>query len=284
GLVPVRVEYFEATQSASIQFTWQLLGSGGSGGGGGGSGGGDGGSSCEQDSRWRSEFWNNDRFSGNPVVTRRDDRIDFNWGLGSPDPAINNDFFTARFTRRICVGEGRTRFIVEVDDGARLFVDGRLLIDSWIPQARNRYEASINLDEGRHTVVLEYLERTSVAEVFLRIDAPAPPNPPRPIGNLITCVPPQPQNNAFVRLYRLDGNNRWVSMGRGSASIVPSGFLKIDGLPVDTGRFGDQGEPYKIQIFWDGQVVRSTGDFLAGEPEFRMRPFVDNQTSWGCFH
>lgn len=27
---------------------------------------------------------------------------------------------------------------------------------------------------------------------------------------------------------------------------------------------------------------RSTGNFQAGEPEFRVRPFVDNYTPWQC--
>ena len=74
----------------------------------------------------------------------------------------------------------------------------------------------------------------------------------------------------------------WVSMGRGIGSINPTGYLKIDGLPVDIGRFGVEGEPYKIEQWIDSRVVQSTGDFYRGEPMFRIRPAADNYTPWGC--
>ena len=49
-----------------------------------------------------------------------------------------------------------------------------------------------------------------------------------------------------------------------------SGFLKIDGLPVDENRFGGASEPYKGGGWIDGKVA-ATGDFQRGEPIFRVR-------------
>jgi hypothetical protein len=95
-------------------------------------------------------------------------------------------------------------------------------------------------------------------------------------------VPPQPPNYAWIKLYRLDTASNWVSLGKGIGSINATGYLKIDGLPVDVNRFGNAGEPYKIEQWIDGRVTRSTGDFKRGEPEFRLRPFVDNTTPWSC--
>jgi hypothetical protein len=103
-----------------------------------------------------------------------------------------------------------------------------------------------------------------------------------PVGNLITCVPPQPKNYAWIKIYRLDGNNKWYSIGKGIGSVSASGFLKIDGLPVDANRFGGSGEPYKIEQWVGGKVVQSVGDFYAGQPEFRLRTFADNYTPWQC--
>ena len=39
---------------------------------------------------------------------------------------------------------------------------------------------------------------------------------------------------------------------------------------------------YKVEQWVDSRVVRSTGDFQRGEPEFRVRAFADNATPWGC--
>jgi hypothetical protein len=155
-----------------------------------------------------------------------------------------------------------------------------LLIDKWRLQPATKYSAEIRLSQGQHTVVMEYQERGDRAVARLRMYELRQGT--TPVGNLITCVPPQPENYAWIKLYRLDGSNRWYSIGRGIGSINPTGYLKIDGLPVDTGRFGNAGEPYKIEQWINGRVAQSTGDFQRGEPEFRLRPFVDNSTPWGC--
>jgi hypothetical protein len=279
GNVPVRLEYFEETQNARVFLSWAPTGS----------------TPVptpppyvppdddrpdDEDDEWDGEYYANGSLSGSPSFTRDDDDIDFNWGSGAPRNDFPVDWFTVRWTRTMWFPEGSSRFTVEVDDGVRLFVDGDLIIDEWRAQARTRYSRSIDLDRGQHTVVLEYLERTGLASIELDISSPQSKTPP--IGNVITCAPPQPENNAWIKLYRLDGNNRWYSIGRGIGSIEPSGFLKIDGLPVDQNRFGGQGEPYRVELWVNGSVVLSTGNFQAGEPEFRVRAATDNYTPWGC--
>ncbi len=281
GSVPLRLEYFDATQDATIRFSWRRLD--GDGGGGGGGGGGDD-DSGDDDDAWRARYYNNapgDPSFDDPVVfERHEDRINNDWGAGAPDSRVNSDWFAARYTRKVWFPEGRTTFTVDVDDGARLYVDGRRVLDKWFAQPRTRYRISINLSRGVHDLRLDYMEQTANASI--RLTYSTNETYPAPVGNIITCVPPQPQNYAWIKLYRLDGNNRWYSTGRGIGSIEASGFLKIDGLPVDRGRFGDVGEPYKIEQWVDGQIRQSTGDFQNGQPEFRVRAFADNYTPWGC--
>ena len=280
GSVPLRLEYFDAAQDATIRLSWRRLDDGGDGGGGGDNGSDDG----DDDDAWRARYYNNapgDPSFDDPVVfERHEDRINNDWGTGSPDSRVNSDWFTARYTRKVWFPEGRTTFTVDVDDGARLYVDGRRVLDKWFAQPRTRYRISINLSRGVHDLRLDYMEETANASI--RLTYSTNETNPAPVGNIITCVPPQPQNYAWIKLYRLDGNNRWYSIGRGIGAIEASGFLKIDGLPVDRGRFGDVGEPYKIEQWVDGQVRQSTGDFQNGQPEFRVRAFADNYTPWGC--
>jgi hypothetical protein len=226
---------------------------------------------------WVAEYFNNDALSGSPVVTRNESTIDNNWGSGSPAPGVNVDNFSVRWTGSLRLSGGRYRFESETDDGVRLYIDDRLVIDQWRTQDATRYGADIDLAEGSHTIRLEYFDRNgdAVARLFFaQLGAT--------IGNIVTCAPPQPKNNAWIKLYRLDGEGKWYSIGKGIGPINANGYLKIDGLPVDVGRFGWDGEPYRVELWVNGSVVRSTGNYQAGEPVFRLRPFVDNSTPWGC--
>jgi len=286
GALPIRLEFVEYKENALIQLTWTMIGGGGSGGGNGGGSSGGGDNSGDQvkeikpKSRWVGEYFSNPDLAGAPVFVREDKQIDFDWGTGSPRGDIPADNFSVRWTNTFPLDGGLYRFTTETDDGVRLYVDGKLVIDKWRLQPVTKYTAEARLSKGQHTVVMEYQERGDRAVARLRIYDLRQGT--TPVGNLITCVPPQPQNYAWIKLYRLDGNNKWYSIGRGIGSINPTGYLKIDGLPVDTGRFGNAGEPYKVEQWIEGRVVQSTGDFQRGQQEFRIRPFADSSTPWIC--
>ncbi|GIK72049.1 MAG: hypothetical protein BroJett021_10370 [Chloroflexota bacterium] len=278
GAVPVRLEYVEFTGNAQIRLTWEQI----SGGGGGGHV--DLPAPTWQEVRperpYTGEYFANRTLSGSPALVRQDRNINFDWGNGSPDPAVPADNFSVRWTNTIRLERGKYRFITETDDGVRLFINDRLVIDRWRTQSRTRYTHEATLQAGEYTIRMEYFDETGRAIARLRIEVQR--EPAGAVGNIITCVPPQPQNYAWIRLYRLDGNNQWYPISRGIGSINPTGFLKIDGLPVDLNRFGGAGEPYKVEQWIDGRVTRSTGDFQRGEPEFRVRAFADNYTPWSC--
>lgn len=186
-----------------------------------------------------------------------------------------------RWNRNIRFAGGQWRFRTTTDDGVRLWVDGDLVIDRWYTMQGESHEAVLLLQEGVHAVKMEYFEEDGSARARLWIDST---ESPRPVGNLITCVPPNPPNYAWIRIYRKDASTgQWYrAIPRGIGSIHASGYLKIDGLPVDTNRYGGSGEPYWIEQWIDGKVTRSVGNTDQGDAEFRIRPWVDNHTSWGC--
>ncbi len=286
GALPIRLQFVEYKENALVQLTWTLIGGDNNGGNnnGGGSGGGDNSApewkEIKPKTEWAGEYFNNPEVAGSPIFVRQDSKIDFDWGGGSPSSEIPADNFSVRWNNTIRFDGGLYRFTTETDDGVRLYVDGRLLIDKWRLQPVTQYSAEIRLSKGDHQVRMEYQERGDIAVARLRIYELR--QGAAPVGNLITCVPPQPQNYAWIKLYRLDGSGKWYSIGRGIGSISASGFLKIDGLPVDSARFGSAGEPYKVEQWIDGRAVQSTGDFQRGEPEFRIKVFTDNSTPWGC--
>jgi hypothetical protein len=116
---------------------------------------------------WLGEYFENRTLSGTPDLTRQDATIDFNWGNGSPAQAIPTDDFSARWTSEIEFSGGTYEFLVTVDDGARLWIDGAKVLDEWRDGARRERRVSLPLVAGEHTLRLEYYERTGAATVKL---------------------------------------------------------------------------------------------------------------------
>src|SRR5262249_51063021 len=76
-------------------------------------------------------LYDNQDFTGT-TVTRLDPTIDFDWGYGSPAPGIQPTYWSARWVGKVqprCFGI--YTFYVTPDDGARLWVNNRRLINQW---------------------------------------------------------------------------------------------------------------------------------------------------------
>lgn len=114
---------------------------------------------------WQARYWNNTSLVGTPVVTRQETSLDFNWGPGSPDPRVQADQFSARWERYIHLTPGTYRFTAISDDGVRVWVNDRLIIDNWRQQAATRSENSLFLAEGHHLVKVEYFEFSGGASI-----------------------------------------------------------------------------------------------------------------------
>jgi beta-glucosidase len=99
--------------------------------------------------------------------------MDFRWTLNSPGRGIPFDWYSARWTGTITApATGVARIGVEGNDGYRLFVDDRLVIDNWKKQSFGRRIADVALKPGtRHPILLEYFETTGNARLRLIWDA-----------------------------------------------------------------------------------------------------------------
>lgn len=121
---------------------------------------------------WKGEYFNNRTLSGNPVVVRNDQRINFNWRWGSPDSKINIDNFSARWTAALTPPVTRVyQFRMTTDDGGRLYIDNKLLINEWHDQSPHTYTASIKLEAGHtYQIRMEYYEHVDNACAHLGWD------------------------------------------------------------------------------------------------------------------
>ncbi|MEI6222180.1 MAG: PA14 domain-containing protein [bacterium] len=109
--------------------------------------------------KFLASFYDNTSLSGNPRFVDRYDSIDFDWGNGSPDSTVPADNFSARIEGDLVFDhDGKYVFTSTTDDGVRLKIDGKVVIDHWIAQPATSYSVSVALVKGTHSVVLEYLE------------------------------------------------------------------------------------------------------------------------------
>ena len=121
----------------------------------------------------KGEYFDNPRLEGPPRVTRIDSRVDFGWTLNSPAREIPYDWYSIRWAGTIVAPTGGVhRLGVEGNDGYRLFVDDRLLIDNWTKRSYGTRLADVNVAPGStHAIRLEYFEATGNARVKLVWDA-----------------------------------------------------------------------------------------------------------------
>ncbi|GMU24736.1 MAG: hypothetical protein AMXMBFR13_48080 [Phycisphaerae bacterium] len=86
------------------------------------------------------EYYQNMDFT-NLVLVRRDSSINFDWGSGSPSALISSNTFSVRWTGQVkAPATNDYTFYTVSDDGVRLWLDGRLIIDNWKehPEVQNR--------------------------------------------------------------------------------------------------------------------------------------------------
>ncbi len=126
---------------------------------------------------WLAEYYNNRYLQGNPVLTRNEPNIDYNWGYRSPAPGIiNPGYFSVRWTQTVNFPPGKWEFNLQTDDGARLYIDDQLVINAWYPQWLHYYKRTRDLS-GAHTIRLEYFEQEELAIVRLKWKQVGVPTP-----------------------------------------------------------------------------------------------------------
>lgn len=117
----------------------------------------------DSDPFWNASYWNNTTFTGNPAFTRSEKDLNWDWGSGSPHSSINANQFSAVWTRYLDLAAGTYRFTTTSDDGIRVYVDNKLIINEWHDHAAHTYTADVALNSGHHMIMVEYYENQGLA-------------------------------------------------------------------------------------------------------------------------
>lgn len=116
-----------------------------------------------------AEYFNNGALQGRPFATQVDPQVDFIWGDGAPLPGMPADNFSVRWTGRLRVPKsGNYELVTRADDGVRLWLGGKLLIDDWSDHAPITRTARLSLEAGQdHDLRIEYYQHGGGAQIEL---------------------------------------------------------------------------------------------------------------------
>ena len=158
----------------------------------------DGGSSAPLKISYQGDYYDNQWLSREPLFSRTDADINFNWGGESPDGRLENDFFSVRWTSSFYLAESTTmRFYARADDGIRILVNGQVMLNAYTGEAKPGFTTERRLPAGTHEVVVEYYEYNGTAYAQVQMTGvdgtplPAKPNTPPPPGGNGDCVIPE---------------------------------------------------------------------------------------------
>lgn len=122
----------------------------------------------------KGEYFNNKNLEGEPIYTRTDSTLYFIWDDKAPAPKVGNDNFSVRWTGVISPPVSREYvFSTASDDGVRLYIDGKKIIDNWTDHGATVDTGYITLEVGKnYDFKLEYYENGGSEAIILGWDLP----------------------------------------------------------------------------------------------------------------
>jgi RHS repeat-associated protein len=174
--------------------------------------------------------WSLDHLFNEPMVMRRrDNDVNFDWGLDSPTPALDEDsdtpgdHFMVRWTGYITVPSTGSWYVGAVqDDGVRIWIDNTLGLDNWNNQGVNGIKwpaQGMTLSAGQHTIKVEYYDETSAATVSLwaKLGASGAANR---VDTTWLSTDMDTVSRGWTASVDLDGSLRFVSLTDNGSSVV----------------------------------------------------------------
>jgi (4-O-methyl)-D-glucuronate---lignin esterase len=116
------------------------------------------------------EYFTNADLSGKPTVVRTDAGVNFAWHGGSPAAGIPADNWSARWVGILtALKSGEFTFCLYADDGCRLFIDDKNVIDHWsLDGGKEARTGKVNLVSGqKYRFRVEYFQAGGNDDIHL---------------------------------------------------------------------------------------------------------------------
>ncbi|MGA9295128.1 MAG: glycoside hydrolase family 3 C-terminal domain-containing protein [Ignavibacteriaceae bacterium] len=120
------------------------------------------------------KYFNNPEFDGEPALTRNDKVIDFRWTLFPPDQKIiERDWYSVMWEGKIIGPEdGKVNIGIEGNDGYKLFINDKLIINNWIQKSYGTATFPYEFQKGKdYNIKIQFYTTDGNVKVKLIWDA-----------------------------------------------------------------------------------------------------------------
>lgn len=153
-----------------------------------------------------------------PVLSRRDLQLNFQWALASPAPGVPAEHFSVRWQGWLVPpASGRYILHLRVDDGVRVWLNGRQIVNEWRDQYFSDYTTAVELRAGEaYQLRIDYYQNALESRMRLAWERPASappvPAPPPSWRNLWGLNNPTPEREEVLSAaYLFTSNPRPVT-------------------------------------------------------------------------
>ncbi len=174
------------------------------------------------------EFFLGRDLEGKAVATREVDRIDFHPGDKPPTRDVPAENYSVRWSGDIEVTKSAQHTVItNADDGIRVFVDGKLVLDDWSDHAPRTKQTTIELTPGTHRISVEYYQGILGAIAQVGIGPAVPEHTFEGAKELTALVR---QADVVVVCVGFGQSADTNSYGRGFEPFWPPGWVRNAGL------------------------------------------------------
>ncbi len=113
--------------------------------------------------RFCVDYYRGQDLAGAPIASSKTPFIRYNWKQHSPARHVPYDHFSGRWQGYFQFPEQNYNFLVKANDGVRVLIDGKPIMDAWTANERVDQNISTQVSVGKHLVEVEYFENTEDA-------------------------------------------------------------------------------------------------------------------------
>ena len=116
---------------------------------------------------FQTEYFNNIKFEGKPTFKQIEKKIDYSWADGTGIKNMPKENFSVRWSGILCSEEtAEYNFTLGGDDGYRMYINDKLVIDDWDQGGYRSAKATKQLQKGiNYRIRIEYFQQGGGASV-----------------------------------------------------------------------------------------------------------------------